>query len=210
MRNVQNHNGQGLCLGRCLLICFVLLTGCGTSDRFSPFAGTPSFFHPTDSRDRFETEYGGRLHAPDIEKRVRRIAERLLAASPSAGDADAYRFILLAHDSPNAFSFSDRRIYLTAGLLSYLESDDLLAAILAHEVAHIAAGHGRAAHHREKERLRCEIEADQIAAELLHAGGYDPHALLTLISALADVQPATWADARLEALRLAQAVVSEG
>jgi predicted Zn-dependent protease len=175
--------------------------GCSTSSRLSPFIGTPSPSGGATSARSFEADHGGRVRAPDKGIHIRRIADRLLAASHRAHDAGTYDFIILASESPNAFSFSDRRIYLTSGLWPYLETDDLLAAIIAHELGHLIACHGQASDRCEQDRLSCEIEADRIAVHFLASADFDTEALPTLIRALADVQPPSWADSRVRALR---------
>lgn len=53
-----------------------------------------------------------------------------------------YFFVL---DSPeiNAFATPDGYIFINSGLLAFLESEDQLAAVIAHEIGHVVAGHGR-------------------------------------------------------------------
>jgi hypothetical protein len=53
----------------------------------------------------------------------------------------AYSFKILQSDEVNAFSFAGGPIYVTTGLLKYVRSDHELAAVLAHEVAHVAHHH---------------------------------------------------------------------
>lgn len=53
----------------------------------------------------------------------------------------AYTFKVLKSDEVNAFSLAGGPIYVTTGLLKYCRSDHELAAVLAHEVAHVAHRH---------------------------------------------------------------------
>jgi hypothetical protein len=53
----------------------------------------------------------------------------------------AYSFKILDSKEVNAFSFAGGPIYVTTGLLDYCRSDHELAAVLAHEVAHVAHHH---------------------------------------------------------------------
>ena len=52
-----------------------------------------------------------------------------------------YQFFLLDKDALNAFTIPGGRIYIYSGLVSKLNSDDEIAAILAHEIGHCAAKH---------------------------------------------------------------------
>jgi predicted Zn-dependent protease len=53
-----------------------------------------------------------------------------------------YRFLALESDEVNAFASPGGHILVTRGLLKLAESEDELAAILAHEIAHTALKHG--------------------------------------------------------------------
>ncbi len=55
-----------------------------------------------------------------------------------------YRFIVLDSEEVNAFASPGGHVLVTRGLLRLAGSEDDLAAILAHEIAHIALGHGLA------------------------------------------------------------------
>ncbi len=55
-----------------------------------------------------------------------------------------YRFAVLDSPQINAFASPGGHILVTRGLLSKVESEDELAAVLAHEIAHVSLGHGLA------------------------------------------------------------------
>ncbi len=55
-----------------------------------------------------------------------------------------YRFIALDSDEVNAFATPGGHVLVTRGLLRLAESEDELAAVLAHEIAHVSLGHGLA------------------------------------------------------------------
>ncbi|MEK6814125.1 MAG: M48 family metallopeptidase [Nitrospirota bacterium] len=97
-------------------------------------------------------------------------------------------------------------ISITTGFLSTLESEAELAAVLAHEYAHLREGHGRPRSAGEGEipfgeamsrggeklawdrtiiRAADEQEADRIALDLLARAGYRPEALLSVVERLA-------------------------
>jgi len=52
-----------------------------------------------------------------------------------------YHFKILNIDGPNAFSIPGGYIYVTYDLFKYIQSDDELAGILAHEIAHVIHNH---------------------------------------------------------------------
>jgi predicted Zn-dependent protease len=67
---------------------------------------------------------------------VNRVAQRILAKSSSD---QPVMVKVLVYPAFNAFSIPGGRIYLTVGLLKRLASEDELAAVLAHEIAHATA-----------------------------------------------------------------------
>jgi len=52
-----------------------------------------------------------------------------------------YHFRILKKEGPNAFSIPGGYIYVTYDLFDYVQSDDELAGILAHEIAHVIHNH---------------------------------------------------------------------
>jgi hypothetical protein len=71
----------------------------------------------------------------DRLERIQKIAIRLLPFRTRK--AINYTFHLVADDSiVNAFTVSGAHVYVTTGLLNFVNSDDELAAILGHEIAH--------------------------------------------------------------------------
>jgi len=52
-----------------------------------------------------------------------------------------FYFKILKKEGPNAFSIPGGYVYITFDLLDYIQSDDELAGILAHEIAHIIHNH---------------------------------------------------------------------
>jgi predicted Zn-dependent protease len=60
---------------------------------------------------------------------------------PSTDDYIEYRFFVLRDPSPNAFALPNGDIYMHTGMLARLADTAQLAAILAHEVNHVAGHH---------------------------------------------------------------------
>ncbi|MEA2088160.1 MAG: M48 family metalloprotease [Candidatus Caldatribacteriota bacterium] len=52
-----------------------------------------------------------------------------------------FHFRILKEDGPNAFSIPGGYIYVTYDLFDYIQSDDEMAGILAHEIAHVIHNH---------------------------------------------------------------------
>ena len=78
-----------------------------------------------------------------LQAYVQAVGERLAPHSPRA--QLPYRFTVLDSPQVNAFALPGADIYVTRGLLAYLNSEAQLAAILSHELGHVGARH--AVHH---------------------------------------------------------------
>jgi predicted Zn-dependent protease len=63
-------------------------------------------------------------------------------APPATDDYIEYRFFVLRDPSPNAFALPNGDVYMHTGMLARLTDTAQLAAILAHEVNHVAGHHG--------------------------------------------------------------------
>ena len=86
-------------------------------------------------------------------------------ATPGAGNLPltTYTAKVLQVDEPNAISLPGGYIYVTTGLLGAVESDDELAAVLAHEMAHNAEQHSLKLTKRDK-KLNKEMVLAILAA----------------------------------------------
>ncbi|MCH7839833.1 MAG: hypothetical protein IID38_06325 [Planctomycetes bacterium] len=76
-----------------------------------------------------------------------------------------------------------------------------MAAILAHEIAHIARmDHFKPFPRDSDQALNQELSADAYAATLFDASGLDNMALIDLLLLVRDAQPAGWAEGRATSL----------
>ncbi len=76
---------------------------------------------------------------PELERLVQRVGAKL-AANSHRGDL-IYRFTVVDSKTVNAFALPGGYIYITRGLLAYLNSEAELAAVLGHEIGHVTARH---------------------------------------------------------------------
>ena len=75
------------------------------------------------------------------QEQVNRIGTDVLGRWPVPLKGYRYRFQVVDADDVNAFAVPTGYIFVTRGLLESLETDDELAAILAHEIAHVESRH---------------------------------------------------------------------
>ena len=75
------------------------------------------------------------------QRYVRDIGERLLAHTSDSGKQ--YHFHVLDGDQVNAFATGDAYIFVSRGLLAFLNSEDQLAAVIGHEIGHVVGRHSR-------------------------------------------------------------------
>lgn len=76
---------------------------------------------------------------PKLTNYVQKVGEKL--AKHSHRSDLKYYFNVIDSPGVNAFAFPGGYIYINRGLLAYLNSEDQLAAVLAHELGHITARH---------------------------------------------------------------------
>ncbi len=75
----------------------------------------------------------------EIERTIRHYAEPLFRVNGLS--LDRIRIHLVEDDSLNAFVANGRHMFLFSGLLRYSEDPGILIGVIAHEAAHLAAGH---------------------------------------------------------------------
>ncbi|MEA2021067.1 MAG: M48 family metalloprotease [Candidatus Caldatribacteriota bacterium] len=102
-------------------------------------------------RDLAKEQKLGKKLSRDIEKKyelvndshqnrlINEIGQKL--AKYSGLEELKFYFKILKKDGPNAFSIPGGYVYITFDLLDYIQSDDELAGILAHEIAHVIHNH---------------------------------------------------------------------
>ena len=71
----------------------------------------------------------------ELQEYLEGVGERVLDSWPVSLKGYRYRFKVVDSDDVNAFAVTTGYIFITRGLLQSLESDNEVAAILAHEIA---------------------------------------------------------------------------
>lgn len=77
---------------------------------------------------------------PRTNARLRSMLDRLLAAAPGAPPLE-YSVAVVESEEVNAFAGPGGHIFLTSGLLDFARSDDEVAGVVAHELAHALRRH---------------------------------------------------------------------
>ncbi|HEX6998801.1 MAG TPA: M48 family metalloprotease [Gammaproteobacteria bacterium] len=98
---------------------------------------------------------------PALTAYVQSVGERVAAVSDRALP---YEFVVLNNSVPNAWALPGGKIAVNRGLLTELQSEAELAAVLGHEIVHAAARHGAQAMQRGM-LLQVAVLASAVAAE---------------------------------------------
>jgi predicted Zn-dependent protease len=77
---------------------------------------------------------------PALTTYVQQVGKKLAAVSDRPDLP--YEFVVLNNDVPNAWAMPGGKLAINRGLLTYLEDEAQLAAVLGHEIVHAAARHG--------------------------------------------------------------------
>jgi predicted Zn-dependent protease len=104
---------------------------------------------------------------PALSSYVAGVGRKLAAVSDRALP---YEFVVLDNSVPNAWALPGGKIAVNRGLLTELDSEAELAAVLGHEIVHAAARHGALAMQRGL-LLQGAVLATQVAAERGNFGG---------------------------------------
>ena len=98
---------------------------------------------------RLIAQFGGAYNWPTAEKLLNDILTRLAAAEDRPGPA--YRVTILNTPVVNAFALPSGNIYVSRGLLALANDSAEVAAVMAHEIAHVSARHAAARAERERQ-----------------------------------------------------------
>lgn len=95
-----------------------------------------------DGRDYMIQQSGGLLPDQQIQDYIDQLGANIVQKSDAVKTPYQYEFHVLADpNTVNAFAMPGGQIFITAGLLKRLESEDQVAGVLGHEVGHVVARH---------------------------------------------------------------------
>jgi predicted Zn-dependent protease len=127
-----------------LLLTVVLLAACSTN----PATGKRQFNIVSESQEvaigqqshpEILKQYGVYTEKPELNQLVERVGRRLAAASERPNLP--WTFTVLDSPIVNAMALPGGYIYITRGMLERINSEDELAGVLGHEIAHVTARH---------------------------------------------------------------------
>ncbi len=84
-------------------------------------------------------QLGGPINNQALQNYINSVGQNV--ASKSHHPGIGYKFAAVNDDSANAVAVPGGYVYITKGLLEIIQKEDQLAAVLAHEVAHVNAEH---------------------------------------------------------------------
>jgi hypothetical protein len=149
---------------------------------------------------------------PSLTNYVNLICQTIVINSPRPTAFNGYNAAILDSGEVNAFASPGGHVFITRGLIEAVKSEDALAAVLAHEIAHIQLSHGLRAIQTSRglqdwlsqfnlsgaqtitDRLNAgfsriqEFDADITAMSLLAAAGYNPRQLVEMLRELDKIQ----------------------
>ncbi|MCB0330135.1 MAG: M48 family metalloprotease [Bdellovibrionales bacterium] len=78
----------------------------------------------------------------NINQYVNEVGQTLVSFSDMPYTFKGYHFMVLNSNELNAFATPSGFVFVTKGLVKRMPDEDALAAVLAHEIAHVVEGHG--------------------------------------------------------------------
>ncbi len=135
------------CLQVCALSLVLISTIASVGCAVNPATGTPDFVFMSEES---EIKKGRELHEKiiastpiyqdeSLNQYVNEIGQKL--AKLSDRPDLAYTFTIIDSPDINAFALPGGYIYINRGLIGYLNNEAQLAAVIAHEIAHVTARH---------------------------------------------------------------------
>jgi len=122
-----------------------LLTGClllatlATPGRAQTISDADLFQKSLEAAHQALAQFG-EYDAPKELERINRIGYRIVQAS--GFDKFPVSFFLINMPEPNAFALPGGQVFVTRGMLGQQLSDDEMAGLLGHEIAHVVLQHG--------------------------------------------------------------------
>jgi predicted Zn-dependent protease len=152
------------CLGLVLAACSGATGGGGPTAVLGDPSGTGTVGRAridSEEHARIVAAYGGIYRNPQLEQALVPIVGRIVAASDRPDRS--YRITILNAPAVNAFALPDGYLYVTRGLLALAGDSSEVAAVLAHEIAHVTANHAAA----RQDKARDAIIVSQVVTDVL-------------------------------------------
>lgn len=159
-----------------LLISVALLAGCATATVTNPVTGkqertamdeASEIAEGKKAHEQVLSEYGVYKN-PRLQAYVNDIGQRL--ARQSHRSHLQWHFTVLDSPEINAFALPGGYVYITRGIMAYLESEADLAGVIGHEIGHVTARHG-AQRATRQQSASIGVFAATILGVVLEAGG---------------------------------------
>ena len=151
--------------------------------------------------EQFLARLGGVDESAVRAARVEAVAKRLLAASDLSRCNCTFEFFVVRTGDAVAYSMTGGYVYISPAMLQLTATESELAAVLAHEMAHLALGHAilrqqvfegggdpsEKAAELDALGRAMEFEADAFGIRMLAAAGFDPGASARLLERMGAV-----------------------
>jgi predicted Zn-dependent protease len=158
-----------------VLLCASLLTACGTAV-VNPVTGQTEMSAMDENAEITEGQKQHQLvlkqygvyDNPKVQAYVNGVGQKLAAQSHRPNLT--WTFTVLDGTEINAFALPGGYVYITRGIMAYLDSEAELAGVLGHEIGHVCARHG--AQRATKQRnAGLGVLAATVLGAVLEAGG---------------------------------------
>ena len=130
------------------LLLTAVMAGASAGCAMNPVSGTPDLVFMSESSEvnigstndaKIREKYGA-YDNPELQAYVQQVGQKL--ATQSHRPSLEYHFTVLDSPEVNAFALPGGYIYVTRGIMAYINSEAELAAVLGHEIGHVTARHG--------------------------------------------------------------------
>ena len=183
MQGRSSFASRSLLLGLLPSLALLLLSGCTVTDMLGsaveeeqPQRVTAAFVQAQDPQAPIgEAEHpavvkanGGSYEDEKLEALLAIVVAELVTAEPAkdGGTSHAYRVTILDSGTVNAFALPGGYLYVTRGLIALANDASEIAAVLAHEMAHVDASHGI----QRSQATRATDIAARVASEVVTSG----------------------------------------